>query len=199
MHQSRAPDRANDGERLRVRREHRAEALRGLCDVTDVGVLGRQVHPVESGVPGTYYVNQRQAGPWDWDAFWIRLTDATGTVRSATMFREAVTEKWLTIETGHPLRGSWFEKDVYDFLMASHPWIADTAQEATELWLLHYGVLPTTIANPFQAQRALRRRATRDKRWAQAFATKYGDICDGCHVCAEAPDWFVHRVIEVEC
>lgn len=82
--------------------------------------------------------------------------------------------------------------------MASHPWIADTAQEETELWLLHSGVLPTIITNLFQAQRALRRRATRDKRCAQAFATPYGDICNGCHVCAEAPDWFIHRVIEVE-
>lgn len=60
-----APDRANDVERLREMREHRAEVLHRLCDATDVGVLGRQVHPVDSGVPGTYYVNQRQAGPWD--------------------------------------------------------------------------------------------------------------------------------------
>ncbi len=198
-HDESPPAKAKESQRTRPHREHRDRVLRNLFDVTDASALGRQVHPGESGVPGTYYVNQRRPGPWDWDAFWIRLTDATGTVRSATMFREGVTEKWLTVETGQPLRGSWFEKDVYDFLMASHPRIADSAQESTELWLLHYGVLPTTIANTFHARRAMQRLASGSIRWAAAFDTQYGRICAGCQVCAEAPEWFVHRVIEMEC
>lgn len=180
-------------EQLRIRNSRNRAELKTLASDA---IYGRQVHPVEMASPGEYVVATVRTGARELPAERISFIDAEGTRRSAAIFREENSCRWLTVEDAEVYRRSFWQQDVYDYLVLSAPWVADTRAEAVEVLLLRYGVIAPTLTTPLAFKRAAASIENAHERWSAVFMERFGAICEGCSACEESPEWYVHRLYE---
>lgn len=180
-------------EQLKIRNDRiRAE----LNVLAGDAVYGRQVHPVQMSEPGEYVVSTVRTGLRELPAERIAFIDSEGTRRSAAIFREENCCRWLTVEDAEVYRRSFWQQDVYDYLVLSAPWVADTRNEAVEVLLLRYGILAPTLITPLAFKNATTNIENAQERWTAVFMESFGAICEGCDACAESPEWYIHRLYE---
>jgi hypothetical protein len=158
--------------------------------------FGKRVHPTELGEEGTFVMSRAFTGGTPHFGHRIDLIDAEGRKRSVCIVREDNCLRWLTFEGRETHRTGFWRRDVYDLLLESYPFIADTAEEAIEDFMHRYGVIAPSVVTNWGVRRMLMRSETTVERWQAVFIENYGEICSGCDVCEEAPSWYIHRVFD---
>lgn len=186
----------SEAELAAFRTKRNAKLRKGIIEVLGTDLFGRHVHPSEMGEPGTFIMAPARTGFAQHYGHRMELIDAEGVRRSVTIVREENCLRWLTIEGRETYRPTFWQRDVYDLLMESYPWVADTAEQAIQVFMNRYGVVAPSVVNPWAAKRLLLWKDSSLSRWQEVFSERHGVICEGCEACETAPEWFIHRLFD---